>query len=110
MYTEIVLASAYLFLSSTETETDLECFDIELHTNGVGNGWRFGHCQSSQEYVGTGTYTEKCCLSRGPQILSCTSFDSHGWGRSFVLLLGHRFCDDHVGYKAMSMIDVFGRR
>ena len=96
-------------MSLTETDPVSKCFDIELYTTSVGNGWSFGHCQSSQEYVGVGMYTEKCCLPQGPHILSCMSFDSHGWGRSFVLLLGHRFCDDHVGYKAMSMIDVFGR-
>ena len=89
-------------------DSDLECFDVELNTNDAGNEWSFGNCFSSQEYAGIGFYTERCCILPQPHILSCMSAERNGWGRSFISIYGHHFCDDHVGYKAMRQIDLSG--
>ena len=89
-------------------DPNIECFDVAFTTNNPGIGWNFGNCLSTLEYSGIGTYSEKCCLPRGSHIMSCLSYKSSGWAGNFISFLGHRFCDDHVGYKAMRKIDAFG--
>ena len=86
----------------------MDCFDVAFTTNDPGIGWNFGNCLSTLEYSGAGTYSEKCCLPRGSHIMSCLSYKSSGWAGNFISFLGHRFCDDHVGYKAMRKVDAFG--
>ena len=73
------------------------------------NEWSFGHCSSSQEWRGPGTYIEKCCVSEGKHLLTCsTSRHKNDWSSIDLRMLGHRFCDDFVGYEALIELDVSG--
>ena len=36
------------------------------------------------------------------------SSDSNGWTKAHLLVNGHQFCDDFVGYKTMIDIDISG--
>ena len=58
--------------------------------------------------VGGRIYTEVCCLSSEKVILICTATDENGWKDAHLMINGHRFCDDFVGYKAMMSLDVQG--
>ena len=71
--------------------------------------WSLGHCSSSLEWKGPGTYIENCCLPRGTHILNCKTRESlNDWSRNVVMIMGHRFCDDFVGYEALIELDVSG--
>ena len=87
------------------------CFDVrltsELSTN-TGYFWRFGSCQFDKAYVMDRSYTEICCLPRGEHTLTCGSIDGTAWTKIFLLINGHRFCDDFTGYEALRTINVSG--
>lgn len=71
--------------------------------------WSIGNCISSHKWYVPGTYTEKCCLPKGEHILECTTVrTSNDWSNTPLTMLGHRFCDDHVGHKAMISLNITG--
>ena len=86
----------------------LVCIDVRLTTIDSGYRWSFGNCTALQEYRGNGTYTEKCCIEAGKDILICKGDTRNGWIGSFVSINGHTFCDDFVGYKGMRALEISG--
>ena len=73
------------------------------------NRWSFGHCSPSQEWRGPGTYIEKCCLPEGTHTLTCkTTRDKNDWSTNVVMILGHHFCEDFVGYETTMKINISG--
>ena len=73
------------------------------------NSWSLGHCSQSQTWVGPGTYIESCCLSKGVHTLTCkTSRAKNDWSSNVVMVMGHRFCEDFVGYEAVFSINISG--
>ena len=73
------------------------------------NSWSLGHCSQSQKWVGPGTYIESCCLSKGVHTLTCkTSRAKTDWSSNVVMVMGHRFCEDFVGYEAVFSINISG--
>ena len=73
------------------------------------NKWSLGHCSSSHKWMGAGTYIQKCCLSGGTHILTCkTARHNHDWSSNAVIILGHRFCEDFVGYEEAMEMNISG--
>lgn len=73
------------------------------------NTWSLGHCFQSQEWTGPGTYIESCCLSKGVHTLTCkTNRAKNDWSSNVVVVMGHRFCEDFVGYEAVFSINISG--
>ena len=70
--------------------------------------WQLGPCHTSHTYSRTGTYTDKCCLPNGDNILSCKSSQNHGWANSVVTIGKHKFCDDSVGYNQLIKLNISG--
>ena len=71
--------------------------------------WEFGNCSASLKWLGPGTYTEKCCLPDGNHVVICkTSRNTQDWSDNSLLILGHRFCEDFVGYEAVIEVNVSG--
>ena len=73
------------------------------------NTWSLGNCSQSQKWAGPGTYTESCCLSKGVHMLTCkTDRARNDWSSNMVMIFGHRFCEDFVGYEAVFSINISG--
>ena len=73
------------------------------------NTWSLGHCFQSQKWTGPGTYIESCCLSKGVHTLTCkTNRAKNDWSSNVVVVMGHRFCEDFVGYQAVFSINISG--
>ena len=52
---------------------------------------------------------KKCCLPDGNHVVTCrTSRNKQDWSNNVLLISGHRFCEDFVGYEAAIDIDVSG--
>ena len=64
--------------------------------------------ESFLEFVGNVTWTKMCCLIPGHYTLTCKATNENGWTKAYLLINGHRFCDDFVGRKAMRDLDVSG--
>ena len=92
------------------TVNDSICFDVYMTERRTrDNTWSLGHCFQSQEWAGPGTYTESCCLSKGVHTLTCkTSRANNDWSSNVVMVMGHRFCEDFVGYEAVFSINISG--
>lgn len=75
-----------------------------------GYAWSFGHCSVSIKWLGSGTYTDKCCIPEGQHILRCSSGSTGkgDWSNAVVMMLGHQFCDDFVGHTAFIPLNVSG--
>ena len=79
----------------------------EWHTR--ENKWSFGNCSASHRWVGPGTYAEKCCLSEGIHLLTCkTTRHRNDWSTNVVMMFGHRFCEDFVGYEDVIALNITG--
>ena len=89
-------------------ENDKECFDISLRKVRDTASWELGSCSLSLEYVTPGVYIEKCCVTPGEHILTCNNHEDD-WSRSVLILRGHHFCNDYVGYKAMIRLNISGK-
>ena len=73
------------------------------------NTWSLGHCFQSQKWTGPGTYIERCCLSKGIHTLTCkTNQENNDWSSNVVVVMGHQFCEDFVGYEAVFSINISG--
>ena len=72
--------------------------------------WSFGKCTSSHKWLGSGTYTDKCCIELGIHILSCNTRTSsqRDWSSTALTMLGHQFCDDLAGYNSFISLNVSG--
>ena len=71
--------------------------------------WSLGPCSISQTWLRPGTYIERCCLSKGVHILTCkTGRAKNDWSHNVVIIMGHRFCEDFVGYEALFPINITG--
>ena len=87
-----------------------ECFDVSMYKQTSDYGWTFGKCSGSKKWLGSGTYTDKCCTSKGSYILSCStkSHVQRDWSNSILMMLGHQFCDDFVGHMAFIRLNISG--
>ena len=71
--------------------------------------WAIDKCFSSHKWFAPAIYTEKCCLPKGEHILECTTVRAvNDWSNTALTMLGNRFCDDHVGHKAMISLNITG--
>ena len=113
-YVIYIVVNNLLFYMVTEywdaTSADWRvCVDIKLLTTSSSYTWELGHCFAPHHYIGKGLYTDKCCLRAFDEYtLKCKTSQSSGWANSYLLIEKHRFCDDTVGYKSMSKINILG--
>ena len=71
--------------------------------------WSLGDCSPSQTWLSPGTYIERCCLSKGVHVLTCkTGRAKNDWSYTAVIIMGHRFCEEYVGYEAVFSINISG--
>ena len=91
-------------------DTTSKCFDVSMYKPTSDFGWSFGHCSGSGNWQGAGIYTDKCCVSEGWHILTCSinSLGHSDWSRSPLMMLGHTFCDDFVGHVAFIALNISG--
>ena len=59
-------------------ESGSTCVDIALYKRFPDYGWSFGHCLSSLEWLGRGTYIEKCCVTDTNIALTCSAASKDG--------------------------------
>ena len=87
-----------------------ECFDVSIYKHTPWYEWSFGHCSMSPIWLGSGIYTDKCCISDGVHILRCSTKSHHkgDWSNTVVMMLGHQFCDDFVGHNAFIELNISG--
>lgn len=92
------------------TGNELICFDVYMSGRFTPDyTWSLGHCSPSQTWLRPGTYIERCCLSKGVHVLTCkTGRTKNDWSYNVVLIMGHRFCEDYVGYEAVISINISG--
>ena len=65
---------------------------------------------SLEYYEPNNTFIDRCCVPPEPQVLICHNHKGpFGWGGSFLEILGQRYCDDFIGFKAMRRVNIFGR-
>ena len=96
------------------------CFDVQLNVVGDTQNdtsnilkdsstarWKLGTCSSLNSIeVDTGydypaLYTQRCCLESGMYTLLCYNIQpALGWKDSYLLINGHRYCDDFLTYKS----------
>ena len=88
----------------------LVCFDVHMtEWSTPENTWSLGHCSQSQKWLRPGTYTERCCLSKEVHMLTCkTGRTRNDWSSNVVMVMGHRFCEDFVGYETVISINISG--
>ena len=63
--------------------------------------WSIGSCMENNRYTDNQNYTEKCCLSQGPQTVLCRDFTltpegavGNGWQGSYLEVDGKVLCKD----------------
>ena len=73
-------------------------------------GWSLGDCSGSGIWLGSGTYTDICCISEEQHILNCwtSSHYQRDWSNTILMMLGHQFCDDFVGHNAFIPLNISG--
>ena len=87
--------------------TDSRCLDVVFYKRSREYHWSFGHCLSSLNWLGIGTYHEKCCVLDEINMLTCSTTAKGGdWSSTMLTMFGHRFCDDLVGKKGMIRINI----
>ena len=86
------------------------CFDVSMYMPRSDLGWSLGYCSSFGKWLGSGTYTDKCCISGDLHILTCntSSHSLRDWSNSVLNILGHQFCDDFVGHNAFIALNISG--
>ena len=104
------------------------CFDIQLNIFGETQKddstllkknatmrWKLGPCsslnsvQSGATYQYPALYTERCCLEPGKYTLVCYNDPpSRGWNDAYLLINGHRYCDEFISYKSRQKIYITG--
>ena len=105
------------------------CFDIRVNIVGETElrsarlnktstiRWKLGACASlnsietGPKYQYPALYTERCCLESGRHTLVCyNSPHAQGWNNAYIIINGHRYCDDFISYKSFQKILVTGRK
>ena len=107
----------------------LVCFDVQLNIvgqtqnetttilkNSATARWKLGACSSLNSIEGNPTYqypalyTERCCLESGVHTLLCYNIPpARGWMNSYLVINGHRYCDDFLTYKSYQTIMLKGK-
>ena len=102
------------------------CFDIHLNIVGETQHenstllkkiatvrWKLGTCASLNSIeIGTtyqypAVYTERCCLQSGRHTLVCYNTPpARGWNNAYIMIDGHRYCDDFISFKSFQKINV----
>ena len=102
------------------------CFDIHLNIVGETQHenstvlkkmatvrWKLGTCGSLNSIeIGTtyqypAIYTERCCLKSGRHTLVCYNTPpARGWNNAYIMIDGHRYCDDFISFKSFQKINV----
>ena len=98
------------------------CLDIQLKIDDDKNEenihdivpmWKLGACHGVNydliniHYPHPVNYTERCCLAPGLHTLMCyNSPPARGWRNWYILIDGHRYCDNFVGYMTFQQISV----
>ena len=70
--------------------------------------WELGQCHATQKYASAYISSEKCCISNGDYLLSCTSSKDSSWDNSFVTIKDHKFCDDMIGHNKFIVMNMPG--
>ena len=82
--------------------------DIKIRTGTDAHllKWSLGACSNSKEYTNDKEFVEEgCYLSPGKHTLNRYNIKQpYGWKKGFIVINGHRFCDDFMGYKALRHI------
>ena len=106
----------------------VDCLDIELNINGKLQNeansllqsvstvrWDLGSCSSlnfafgNTSYQYSALYTQRCCIEPGIHILTCYNIPvGKGWLDAYLLIEGHRHCDNFGGFKSMQSLTVPG--
>ena len=104
------------------------CFDVQLNIAGetqednrnslltnAALKWELGSCSSLNSiekgatYQYPAVYTERCCLPTGIYTLKCYNFPHvRGWKDTYLLIDGHRYCDNFIDYEFFQKIYVTG--
>ena len=73
--------------------------------------WNLGNCSNEYEvYKDYMTYDRICCLEPGKYTLICRNTKQpQGWKKGHIEILGRRYCDDFMSYKAMRSLQIPGR-
>ena len=103
----MIFRKSVVFLTSGPAS---KCFDVSMYKSTSDFGWSLGNCSGSDKWLGSGTYTDQCCITEELQVLTCST-RSRGrgdWSNSILMMLGHQFCDDFVGHNAFIEINVTG--
>ena len=99
------------------------CLEIEMRFDGEKDKerlyeflprWSLGTCSGVGYELITGnhsrhylTSTSRCCLNPGLHTLLCySSPPARGWRNWYILVDGHRYCDDFVSYTSLQKIAV----
>ena len=92
-------------------DSDSTCIDIAFQTPSDEYNWSFGHCQGSDKWLRRGIYIEKCCNLDAQNTLTCSTTSKDGdWSNNFLMMFGHRFCDDLVGQTGIITMNNSGIR
>ena len=106
----------------------VDCLDIELNINGKLQNeansllqsvstvrWDLGSCSSlnfgfgNTSYQHSALYTQRCCIEPGIHILTCYNIPvGKGWLDAYLLVEGHRHCDNFGGFKSLQSLTVPG--
>ena len=110
------VATLYSFISvCIETRTEIGAHEDEnLYFK---RKWKMGSCRGPSKeytrnanYTSNTTYVERCCLAPGMHILTCLNeIGPYGWGNGYIEILGQRYCDDFVGFRAMRKVSLLGK-
>ena len=104
------------------------CFAIELKVVGATQHknstmlaqnstvkWELGRCSSLNSIANGATYqypaiyTERCCLQPGRHTLVCYTVPAaQGWKNAYIVIMGHRYCDNFVSYVSFQKIAIEG--
>ena len=78
--------------------------------------WKLGACSSLNSIAIGNTYQypaifiERCCLEPGRHTLICYNDPpARGWKNAYMMIDGHRYCDNFVTYKSFQKISVKGK-
>ena len=95
------------------SDTNYTCLDVQVVTMYDGHQlkWNLGNCSNEYEvYKDYTTYDRICCLEPGKYTLICKNTKKpQGWKKGLIEILGHRYCDDFMSYKAMRSLQIPGR-
>ena len=129
-YLAILLEHRFFLEHNNNVYILIACLDVRLNIVGKTENenttllkkkstvrWQLGPCSSLNsiyedtiaEYHFPALYTERCCLNPGRHTLLCHSKPAaQGWKDEYILIDGHRYCDNFIGYESFQKIFVTG--